>query len=99
MCGTSSAMGRFTSFQIFLLPTIMCTLLGVGFLSTSGVAHAAPVEAHHSQQASLNCSGSGFYVEFENANGLDLCFSGGPYTWSGKFHCDVELGRLRWFRA
>ena len=68
-------------FQIILLPTIMCTLFGVGLLSPAGVAHAAPVEAHHPQQAFLNCASG--WVEFDTTSGGDKCISGGPFTWYG----------------
>ena len=67
-------------FQIFLLPTIMCALLGVGFLSTAGVAHAAPVEAHAQQAPQLSCSV--LNTAFYNTSGGGLCF-GNTGTWSG----------------
>lgn len=64
--------------RLFILPAIVCAILGTGFVSTTSMAQAAALQTHPAQQSRTNLPGENCPygdVELDNINNVWYCYS------------------------
>jgi hypothetical protein len=62
--------------RLFLLPVMVCAMLGVGFMNSPGMAHAATLQTHtvqHYADPGHQCPAGD--VEFDDINVHPYCYS------------------------